>query len=166
MASAGIGSPGHVAGELFKMMAGVDLVQVPYRGSAPALTDLFSGQVQVMFNPVQEFIEHIKTGRLRSLAVTTETRQAVLPDTPTVGEFVQGYAASGWAGIGAPRNTPVEIIERLNGAIGLADPRIVGRLVDSGVAPMSMTPSEFKKFVVEETEKWGKVIKFAGIKAE
>jgi tripartite-type tricarboxylate transporter receptor subunit TctC len=168
MASAGIGSPGHVAGELFKMMAGVDLVHVPYRGSAPALTDLFSGQVQVMFNPVQEFIEHIKAGRLRSLAVTTETRQAVLPDIPTVGEFVAGYAASGWAGIGAPRNTPVEIIERLNGAMnaGFADPRIVGRLVDSGVAPMSMTPSEFEKFVVEETEKWARVIKFAGIKAE
>ena len=168
MASAGIGSPGHVAGELFKMMAGVDLVHVPYRGSAPALTDLFSGQVQVMFNPVQEFIEHIKAGRLRSLAVTTETRQAVLPDIPTVGEFVAGYAASGWAGIGAPRNTPVEIIERLNGAMnaGLADPKIVGRLVDSGVAPMSMTPSEFEKFVAEETEKWAKVIKFAGIKAE
>jgi tripartite-type tricarboxylate transporter receptor subunit TctC len=121
-----------------------------------------------MFNPVQEFIEHIKAGRLRSLAVTTETRQAVLPDIPTVGEFVAGYAASGWAGIGAPRNTPVEIIERLNGAMnaGFADPRIVGRLVDSGVAPMSMTPSEFEKFVVEETEKWARVIKFAGIKAE
>ena len=168
MASAGIGSPGHVAGELFKMMAGVDLVHVPYRGSAPALTDLFGGQVQVMFNPVQELIEHIKAGRLRSLAVTTETRQAVLPDIPTMGEFVAGYAASGWAGIGAPRNTPVEIIERLNGAMnaGLADPRISGRLVDLGVAPMSLTPSEFEKFVVEETEKWAKVIKFAGIKAE
>jgi tripartite-type tricarboxylate transporter receptor subunit TctC len=168
MASAGIGTPGHVAGELFKMMAGVDLVHVPYRGGAPAMTDLFGGQVQVMFGPVQESIEHIKAGKLRSLAVTTETRQAVLPDTPTVGEFVPGYAASGWAGIGAPRNTPVEIIERLNGAMnaGLADPRITGRLADLGVAPMSMTPSEFKKFVVEETEKWGKVIKFAGIKAE
>ena len=168
MASAGIGSPGHVAGELFKMLAGVDLVHVPYRGSAPALPDLFSGQVQVMFNPVQELIEHIKAGRLRSLAVTTETRQAVLPDIPTMGEFVAGYAASGWAGIGAPRNTPVEIIERLNGAMnaGLADPRISGRLVDLGVAPMSLTPSEFEKFVVEETEKWAKVIKFAGIKAE
>ena len=150
------------------MMGGVDLVHVPYRGSAPALTDLFSGQVQVMFNPVQEFIEHIKAGRLRSLAVTTETRQAVLPGIPTVGEFVPGYAASGWAGIGAPRNTPSKIIQRLNGAMnaGLADPRIVGRLVDFGVAPMSMTPSEFEKFVVEETEKWAKVIKFAGIKAE
>ena len=132
------------------------------------MTDLFGGQVQVMFSPIQESIEHIKAGKLRSLAVTTETRQAVLPDIPTVSEFVPGYAAGGWAGIGAPRNTPVEIIERLNGAInaGLADPRITGRLADLGVAPMSMTPSEFEKFVVEETEKWGKVIKFAGIKAE
>jgi len=166
--SPGIGTPGHVAGELFKMMAGVEMVHVPYRGGAPAMTDLFGGQVQVMFSPIQESIEHIKAGKLRSLAVTTETRQAVLPDIPTVSEFVPGYAAGGWAGIGAPRNTPVEIIERLNGAInaGLADPRITGRLADLGVAPMSMTPSEFEKFVVEETEKWGKVIKFAGIKPE
>jgi len=166
--SPGIGTPGHVAGELFKMMAGVEMVHVPYRGGAPAMTDLFGGQVQVIFSPIQESIEHIKAGKLRSLAVTTETRQAVLPDIPTVSEFVPGYAAGGWAGIGAPRNTPVEIIERLNGAInaGLADPRITGRLADLGVAPMSMTPSEFEKFVVEETEKWGKVIKFAGIKPE
>jgi len=166
--SPGIGTPGHVAGELFKMMAGVEMVHVPYRGGAPAMTDLFGGQVQVMFSPIQESIEHIKAGKLRSLAVTTETRQAVLPDIPKVSEFVPGYAAGGWAGIGAPRNTPVEIIERLNGAInaGLADPRITGRLADLGVAPMSMTPSEFEKFVVEETEKWGKVIKFAGIKPE
>ena len=166
--SPGIGTPGHVAGELFKMMAGVEMVHVPYRGGAPAMTDLFGGQVQVIFSPIQESIEHIKAGKLRSLAVTTETRQAVLPDIPTVSEFVPGYAAGGWAGIGAPRNTPVEIIERLNGAInaGLADPRITGRLADLGVAPMSMTPSEFEKFVVEETEKWGKVIKFAGIKPQ
>jgi len=166
--SPGIGTPGHVAGELFKMMAGVEMVHVPYRGGAPAMTDLFGGQVQVMFSPIQESIEHIKAGKLRSLAVTTETRQAVLPDIPTVSEFVPGYAAGGWAGIGAPRNTPVEIIERLNGAInaGLADPRNHGRLADLGVAPMSMTPSEFEKFVVEETEKWGKVIKFAGIKPQ
>jgi tripartite-type tricarboxylate transporter receptor subunit TctC len=167
-ASGGIGSTQHVAGELFNMMAGVKMVHVPYRGEAPALTDLLGGQVQVYFGGIAASIEHIRAGKLRALAVTTETRLEVLPDVPTVGEFVPGYGMSGWQGIGAPRNTPAEIIERLNKEInaGLADANIRARLADLGVVPTPMTPSEFGKFIADETEKWAKVIKFANIKPE
>ena len=166
MASPGNGTLTHVAGELFNMMAGVDLVHVPYRGVYTS--DLLGGQVQVSFAPISASIEFIKSGKLRALAVTTATRQATLPDVPTLGEFLPGYEASGWQGIGAPKNTPAEIIDRLNKEINaaVADPQVKARFADIGVEPMSMTPTEFGKFIAEEAEKWGKVIKFAGIKPE
>jgi tripartite-type tricarboxylate transporter receptor subunit TctC len=166
MASAGIGSADHVSGELFKMMAGVDLLHVPYRGSGPALTDLVGGQVQVMFDPTASSIEHIRAGRLRALAVTTATRWEGLPDLPTVGEFVPGYEASTWAGVGVPRNTPAVIIDRLNKEInaGLADPRIKGRFADLGATVFAGSPADFGKFIVDETAKWSKVIRGANIK--
>jgi tripartite-type tricarboxylate transporter receptor subunit TctC len=168
MASGGIGEPSHVVGELFKMMTGVSLVHVPYRGGAPALTDLIAGQVQVVFLPPAISIEHIRAGRLRALAVTTAARSPILPDIPTVGDFVPGYEASQWFGIGAPRNTPAQIIEKLNEVInaGLADPKLKARLADLGGTVMMGSPADFAKFIAEETEKWGKVVKFAGIKAE
>jgi tripartite-type tricarboxylate transporter receptor subunit TctC len=168
MASAGNGGPQHVAGELFKFMARVDMVHVPYRGSTPALTDLLGGQVQVMFDVTPSSIPHIKAGKLRALAVTTATRQEVLPDIPTVGEFVPGYEASAWGGIGVPRNTPAEIIDRLNREInaGLADPKLKARLSDLGGTMLALSSAEFGMFIAEETEKWGKVVKFAGIKPE
>ena len=168
MASAGIGSPSHLFGELFKMMAGVDLVHVPYRGQGPALTDLLGGQVQVMFAITVASIEYIKTGRLRALAVTTATRSEVLPDLPTLGEFVPGYEAIAWLGIGAPKATPAEIVDKLNREInaGLADPKIKARLADLGSTPLVGSPADFGRFIAEETEKWAKVIKFAGIKPE
>jgi len=168
MASAGIGTPGHFAGELFKLMAGVDLVHVPYRSGGPALTDLLGGQVQVAFTTTVSSIEYIKTGRLRALAVTTTTRLEALLDIPTVSEFVPGYEASGWYGVGTPKNTPAEIIGKLNQEInaGLADPKIKARLADLGSVPLSMMPSDFGKLIAEEIEKWAKVIKFAGIKPE
>jgi tripartite-type tricarboxylate transporter receptor subunit TctC len=168
MASGGIGAPSHVSGELFKMRAGVNLVHVPYRGGGPAVTGLLGGQVQVMFAPTPPSIEHIRSGKLRALAVTTATRSDALPGIPTVGEFVPGYEASGWVGIGAPKNTPVEIIEKLNREInaGLADPKIKARLADIGTTPFAGSPADFGKFIAEETEKWGKVVKFAGIKPE
>jgi len=167
MASAGIGSADHVSGELFKMMAGVDLLHVPYRGSGPALTDLVGGQVQVMFDPTASSIEHIRAGRLRALAVTTATRVAMLPDIPTVGDFVPGYEASTWAGIGAPKNTPAEIIDILNREINaaLADPKMKARLGDLGATVRPGSPADFGKLIADETEKWAKVVKFAGIKA-
>jgi tripartite-type tricarboxylate transporter receptor subunit TctC len=166
MASSGIGSGPHVAGELFKMMAGVQMVHVPYR--AGALTDLIGGQVQVTFDPLQSSIEYIRTGKLRALAVTTATRSEVLPEVPSMGDFVQGYEASGWAGVGAPKNTPPEIIDLLNKAInaGLADPKIKARLADLGTTPFMGSPANFGKFIVEETDKWGKVIRAANVKAE
>jgi tripartite-type tricarboxylate transporter receptor subunit TctC len=166
MASPGIGTAAHMSGELFKMMTGVNMVHVPYRGDAPALTDLISGQVQVMFsNPVSS-IEHIRAGRLRALAVTTATRSDALPDLPTVGEFVQGYEASAWWGFGAPKNTPAEIVEKLNKEInaGLAAPKMKARLADLGGTVLPGSPAEFGKLIADETEKWAKVIKFAGIK--
>jgi tripartite-type tricarboxylate transporter receptor subunit TctC len=165
MASAGNGSMTHIAGELFKMMAGVDLVHVPYRGGAPAFTDLLGGQVQVMFAPVFLSIESIRAGKLRALAVTTETRSDVLPGIPTVGEFVPSYEASSVYGLGAPRNTPSEIIGKLNQEInaGLADPKIKARLADQGGVPLPMVPADFGKLIAAETDKWGKVVKFAGI---
>jgi tripartite-type tricarboxylate transporter receptor subunit TctC len=162
------GSGPHVAGELFKMMAGVNLVHVPYRGGGPALTDLLGGQVQVMFPGTVSSIEYIKTGRLRALAVTTATRWDALLDIPTVGEFVPGYETSSWFGIGAPRNTPAQVIDKLNEAFnaGLADPKIKARLaaLDGTVLPGS--PSDFGKLIADETEKWAKVIRAANIKAE
>jgi tripartite-type tricarboxylate transporter receptor subunit TctC len=168
MASTGIGSGAHLAGELFKMMAGVNMVHVPYRGGGPALTDLLGGQVQVIFASTVSSIEYVKTGRLRALAVTAATRSDALPDIPTVGEFVPGYEASAWFGIGAPKNTPSQIIDKLNEAInaGLGDPKIRARLADFGGTPLVGSPAEFGKFIADETEKWGKVVKFVGVKAD
>jgi len=168
MASAGIGSAQHVWGEQFKMMAGVNMQHVPYRGGALAHTDLLGGQVQVMFDTMPASIEHIKTGRLRPLAVTTVTRLEVLPDIPTVGEFVPGFEASGWQGIGAPRNTPADIVDRLNREVnaGLADPKMKSRLADLGGTVLVGSPAAFEKFIADETEKWAKVVRAANIKAE
>src|ERR1051326_314200 len=168
MASAGIGSSGHLAGELLKMMAGIDMVHVPYRGGAPALTDLLGGQVQVYFSVLPDSMEHIKAGRLRALALTDSTRWETLPDLPTVSEFVPGYEANGWQGVGAPQHTATGIVERLNKEIGtiLTDPEIKRRLRDLGGVPTPMTPSEFKNFIAAETEKWAKVVKFSGAKAQ
>jgi tripartite-type tricarboxylate transporter receptor subunit TctC len=168
MASAGKGAPSHLAGELFKIMAGVDMVHVPYRGGGPAVTDLIAGQVQVMFATTVESIGYVRAGRLRALAVTTATRWEGLPDIPTLAEFVPGYEASGWFGIGAPRNTPVEVIDKLNKEInaGLADPKIKARLADLGGTVLPGSPSDFGKLIADETEKWANVIKFAGIKAD
>src|SRR5262245_17815559 len=168
MASAGNGTTGHVFGELFKFMTGVNMVHVPYRGGAPALTDLLGGQVQVYFGPISESIEHARAGKLRALAVTTSTRWNALPDVPTVGEFVAGYDASGWHGIGAPKGTPIEIIDRLNSQInaGLADPKMKARVAEMGETTLSASPAEFGKLIADDTEKWGKVIRAANIKAE
>ena len=164
-ASAGTGSQQHVAGELFKMMAGIDMVHVPYRGGGPALADLMGGQVQLFFGTTASTIQLIRSGRLRALAVTTETRSAALPDVPTVAEFVPGYEASSWYGICAPRNTPPEIVALLNKEInaGLADPKLKSRLAELGGTVLPGTPADFTKLIVEETEKWGKVVKFAGV---
>jgi tripartite-type tricarboxylate transporter receptor subunit TctC len=168
MASAGTGTGAHIAGELFKMMAGVNLVHVPYRGAGPALTDLLGGQVQVVFASTVASIEYIRAGRLRALAVTAATRSDALPDIPTVGEFVPGYEASIWFGIGAPKATPAEIVDKLNKEInaGLADLRMKARLADSGGTPLVGSPADFGKLIADETEKWGKVVKFVGIKAD
>jgi tripartite-type tricarboxylate transporter receptor subunit TctC len=168
MASPGVGTTPHVAGELFKMMAGVDMVHVPYRGGGPALTDLLGGQVQVMFVTTVSSIGYIKADRLRALAVTTATRSEALPDLPTVAEFVPGYEASNWYGVGAPKATPAEIVDKLNKEInaGLADRKLNARLADLGGAVLPGLPADFGKLIAEETEKWGKVIKYAGIKPE
>jgi tripartite-type tricarboxylate transporter receptor subunit TctC len=168
MASAGNGTSDHVAGELFKMMAGVNMVHVPYRGGAPALTDLLAGQVQVYFVPIPASIEHIRTGRLRALAVTTARRTEALPEIPTVDEFVPGYEASGWQGIGAPKDTPAEIVSKLNTEINaaLTDPKMKARLADLGGTVLPGSPADFAKFIAEETEKWAKVIRAANIKPE
>jgi tripartite-type tricarboxylate transporter receptor subunit TctC len=167
MASAGNGSSPHMAGELFKMMTGVDMVHVPYRGGAPAMTDLLGGQVQVMFSNLPA-IEYIRAGKLRALAVTSATRSETLPDVPTVGEFVPGYETSAWYGLGAPKNTPSEIVDTLNKEVNtaLADRTMKARLADLGGVPMPMTRDQFAKYMADETEKWGKVVKFAGIKPE
>jgi tripartite-type tricarboxylate transporter receptor subunit TctC len=168
MATAGNGSAPHISGELFKMMAGIDLVPVAYRGGGPALVDLLAGQMQVMFEPTISTIEYVRAGKLRALAVTSATRSELLPDTPTVGEFLPGYEASQWYGIGAPKGTPAKIVERLNREInaGLVDPRLKARLADLGGVPMPMNPAEFGALVAAETEKWGKVIRTANIKPE
>jgi len=166
MASQGNGLASHLMGELFKMMAGVNLVHVPYSGSFTA--DLLSGQVQVAFVPITNVIEYLKDARLRPLAVTTAKRAELLPDVPTLSEFLPGYDATGWNGIGAPRGTPSVIIEKLNKEIGavVRDPAMKARLISLGVEPLSMTPAEFGKRIADDTEKWAKVIKFANIKAE
>ncbi len=168
MASSGNGTPLHVAGELFKMMAGVDMVHVPYRGEAVALPDLVSGQVQAIFGVVPASLGYIRAGKLRAMAVTSAQRQAVLPDVPAMSEFLPRYEASGWYGIVVPRATPAEIVEKLNKEInaGLADARMSERLADLGCAAFAGSPAHFGKFIAEEIEKWGKVIKFAGIKPE
>ena len=167
-ASGGNGSSLHVIGELFKMMAGIDMVHVPYRGGAPALIDLLSGQVQVMFDTIPQSIEYIRDRKLRALAVTTATRSEALPDVPAMGEFVPGFEAGSWWGIGVPKDTPAEIVNRLNSEInaGLADPRIKARLDQLGTTPLLFTPAEFGAFVDSETEKWARVVKFSGAKVD
>jgi tripartite-type tricarboxylate transporter receptor subunit TctC len=168
MASAGIGTPPHVAGELFKMMAGVNIVHVPYRGGGPALVDLLGGQVQMFFGVLASSIEYIRAGKLRALAVTTAMRVQALPDVPTVGEFLPGYEASDWYGICAPRGTAPEIIARLNTEInaGLADPKLKARLDDLGGIVLAGSPAEFGRLIADETEKWGKVVRATNMKPE
>ena len=168
MASGGSGSPSHIVGELFKMMTGVNMLHVPYRGGAPALTDLMGGQVQVMFSPLPESIATIKACKVRALAVTSAQRSEALPDVPTVGEFVPGFEASTWQGIGAPKDTPAEIVASLNKEINaaLADPKIKARLANLGSAPMPMSPTDFANLIVAETAKWAKVIHEANIKLQ
>ena len=168
MASAGTGTPSHVAGELFKMMTGVNMVHVPYRGSAPMVADLLSGHVQVAFDTMTASLPHIRSGALRALAVAGKTRFAGLPDVPTVSDVVPGFEASAWQGVGVPRGTPNEIIERLNREIneGLANPVIKARLADAATTPMVFTPAEFGAYMAAEIEKWGKVIRAANIKME
>jgi tripartite-type tricarboxylate transporter receptor subunit TctC len=168
MASSGNGSTIHVSGELFKMMTGINMVHVPYRGGAPALTDMVGGQVQVMFDNMPTSIEFVRAGKLRPLAVTTATRSDVLPDLPTVAEFVPGYEASAWYGIGAPKGTPAEIVDKLNKEINaiLADAKTKARFGELGASLLAGTPAEFGKLVAEETEKWAKVVKFAGAKPD
>jgi tripartite-type tricarboxylate transporter receptor subunit TctC len=168
MASAGVGSPSHVTGELFKMMAGINMVHVPYRGSSAALTDLIAGQVQVTFQTTAASIAHVRSGTLRALAVTAAARSEFLPDLPSISEFVPGYEASAVWGLGAPRNTPAEIIDKLNKEINaaLADAKLKGRFTDMDISVLAGAPADFGKLLANETEKWGKVVKFANIKPE
>jgi tripartite-type tricarboxylate transporter receptor subunit TctC len=168
MASGGIGSGNHIFGELFKMMTGVNLVHVPYRGAGPALVDLLGGQVQVMFASMSSSVEYVRAGKLRALAVTTATRSPVLPDIPTVAEFVPGYEASFWTGISVPKNTPAEIVDKLNKEINvaLADPKMKARLAEWGATALPGPPADFGKLIAAETEKWGKVIRAANIKLD
>ena len=168
VASAGTGTSLHMSGELFKILTGVNLVHVPYRGGAPALTDLMGGQVQVIFSVMPETIEYVRAGRLRALAVTTALRSESLPDVPSVAEFVPGYESSSWYGVGAPKGTPAEIVDKLNREVNaaLADPKMKARFADLGGMLLPGTPADFGKFVAEETEKWAKVVEFSGAKAE
>ena len=168
MASPGIGSTPHINGELFKVMTGTNMVHVPYRSAAAVMTDLLSGQVQLYFGTTASSLEYVRTGKLRALAVTIERRLDALPDIPTVGDFVAGYEASNWYGIDAPRNTPVEVIEKLNKETnaGLADPKIKARIADLGGSVLTGSPADFGRLIADETEKWGKVVKFVGIKAD
>ena len=168
MASGGNGTAGHLSGELFKMMAGINMVHVPYRGEAPALTDMLGGQVQAMFGTMPASIEYVRAGKLRPLAVTSARGSELLPDLPTVGDFVPGYETSAWQGIGAPKNTPAEIINKLNKEInaGLADPKIKTRVADMGGTVLTGSPADFGKLIADETEKWGKVVKFSGAKPD
>jgi tripartite-type tricarboxylate transporter receptor subunit TctC len=168
MASSGNGSTIHMSGELFKMMTGINMVHVPYRGGAPALTDLIAGQVHVMFDNIPTSAEHVRSGRLRGLAVTGAARSHVLPELPTVADFLPGYEASAWYGLGAPRNTPAAVIDRLNDAVNaiLADPTSQGRFAELGASLLPGSPADFGKLLADETEKWGKVVKFAGAKPD
>jgi len=168
MASGGVGTVGHLSGELFQTMTGVNLVHVPYRGLAPALTDLLGGQVQVTFASMASSIEYIRANKLRALAVTTATRSEMLPDVPTVGEFVPGYEASTWSGVGAPKATPAEIVDKLNKEVNtaLADPKMKARLADLGGTVLALSPADFGKLIADETEKWAKVVRDANIKPE
>jgi tripartite-type tricarboxylate transporter receptor subunit TctC len=168
MASSGNGSTIHMSGELFKMLTGINMVHVPYRGGAPALTDLIAGQVQVMFDNLPTCAEHVKSGKLRGLAVTSTTRSEVLPDLPTLADFLPGYEASAWYGFAAPKGTPAEIVDRLNKAVNeiLADPKVKAKFSEYGAFLIPGSPAEFGKLVVDETEKWGKVVKFAGAKVD
>ena len=168
MASAGIGNTTHVAGELFMMLTGTKFTHVPYRGGAPAVTDLISGQVQVYFDGISASLDHVRSGRLRALGVTTAERADVLPDVPSIAEFVPGYEAGGWYGIGVPKNVPAEVVDKLNREINasLADPKLKTRLADLGYATSGSSPAEFGSMIAREIEKWAKVIKFAGIKPE
>ena len=168
MASGGHGAPSHASGELFKMLTGVNMAHVPYRGAAPALTGLLAGQVQVYFSPLVASIEHIKVGKLRALAVTTATRSEVLPDIPTLADFIPGYEASTWLGVGTPKSTPAEIVDRLNKEINaaLAEPKLKARLAHLGGEVLSGSPADFGRLIGEETEKWAKVIRAANIRAE
>jgi len=168
MASSGNGSPQHIAGEFFMMKTGITMVHVPYHGGAPAITDLMAGQVQVYFSPLPESIAMIKAGKLRALAVTTAKRSPALPEVPTIGEWVPGFEAGAWQGIGAPKGTPAEIVLKLNNTINaaLADPKIKERLAALGSTPMPMSPDDFRSFIVAETDKWAKVIRAANIKAD
>jgi tripartite-type tricarboxylate transporter receptor subunit TctC len=168
MSSAGIGSTGHLAGEFFKMMAGVEFTHVPYRGNAPALSDLLGGQVQVLFASLSSSIEYVRTGKVRGLAITSATRSEAAPDLPAVAEFFPGYEVSSWYGIGSPRNTPADVIETLNREVnaGLADAKLKAQLADQGGIVMAGTPAAFGKLIADETEKWAKVMKFAGIKPQ
>jgi tripartite-type tricarboxylate transporter receptor subunit TctC len=168
MGTPGVGTTGHMAGELFKAMAGVNLVHVPYRGSAPALTDLIGGQVQVMFDAMITTLPHIRSGKLRALAVTTATRSDVLPDLPAIAETVPGYEAVIWYGLGAPQGTPADVIGKLNREINaaLASPKIKSQLAELGSTPITGSPAEFGEFVRRETEKWERVIRLSGTKVE
>jgi tripartite-type tricarboxylate transporter receptor subunit TctC len=168
MGSAGNGSSSHMAGELFKMMAGVNLVHVPYRGQGLAMNDLLGGQVQVLFATTPGTTEYVRIGKLHALAVTTSARAEALPEVPTVADFVPGYESSQWYGVGAPKNTPVEIVEKLNKEINaaLADPKMKARFADLGGTVLPGSPADFGKLIADETEKWGKVVKFAGIRPE
>ena len=168
MGSGGTGAAMHMSGELFKIMAGIDMVHVFYRGAGPTLTDLLAGQVQVSFPTMPASIEYIRTGKLRALAVTTAKRSDALPDIPTVGEFLPGYEASNWYGVGIPKNTPAEIIDKLNKEInaGLADLKMKAKFADFGSTPLVGSPADFGKLIADETEKWGQVVMFVGIKAD
>jgi tripartite-type tricarboxylate transporter receptor subunit TctC len=168
MASGGNGTAGHLSGELFKMMAGVNMVHVPYRGEGPALTDTLGGQVQVMFGTMPATIEYIRAGKLRPLAVTSARRSEVLPDLPTVGDFVSGYETNGWAGVGAPKNTPADIVDGLNKEINavLADSKSKARLADFGASLLAGSPADFGRFLADEVEKWARVVKFSGAKPD
>jgi tripartite-type tricarboxylate transporter receptor subunit TctC len=168
MASGGNGTAGHLSGELFKLLAGLNMVHVPYRGEAPALTDMLAGHVQAMFGTMPASIEYVRAGKLRPLAVTSTGRSELLPDLPTVGDSVPGYETSAWQGVGAPKNTPVEIIDKLNKEINaaLADPKIKARVADMGGTVLAGSPADFGKLIADETEKWGKVVKFSGAKPD
>jgi tripartite-type tricarboxylate transporter receptor subunit TctC len=166
MASSGNGSTIHMSGELFKMMTGVNMIHVPYRGGALALTDMVGGQVQVMFDNIPTAAEFVRSGKLRGLAVTGATRSEILPDLPTVAEFLPGYEATSWYGLGAPKGTPPEIVDKLNQEVTavLTDPKLKSRFLELGATPLTGSPADFTKLLAEETEKWGKVVKFSGAK--